>query len=542
MSKSLHIWCAQLNPTVGDLAGNAELIYTAWAHGKKATADVVLTPELAICAYPPEDLLLCDSFITRCRAAVEALAKRTALGPVLLVGTPWVVDGKLYNAVAILEGGRVVDVACKMELPNYGVFDEKRYFTPAKAAKVVTVAGVKVGIAICEDLWFGRVNKALTAAGAEVILSPNASPYEMNKRELRFATIGERVAECGLPILYVNQWGGQDELLFDGRSFAFNPNDTYPVNLRPSFRDDQWMETLVQTLDGWRFTDRKDSHSIDPVDDLYRGLIVALRDYINKSGFKKGVVIGLSGGIDSALTAVIAVDALGADRVVGVLMPSPYSSDHSVADALALAKNLGIKTHTIAIEPGMRAFDAMLAPLFEGTTPDLTEENLQARLRGMLLMAFSNKFGHMVLTTGNKSEMSVGYATLYGDMCGGYNVLKDVWKTSVFELSHYVNRNGERIPHNTIAKPPSAELRPDQTDQQSLPEYPILDGILKRLVEDYAGVDDVIANGFDPATVKRVNTLLRRSEYKRRQAPPGAKVTRRAFGKDFRFPIVNRDI
>ena len=534
---TLNFFASQQNPIIGNWAHNLNLIKQAWQEGKEQGADVVVTGELSICGYPPEDMLLRGDFIEKSKKALDDLIKHCQDGPAVIVGLPWQTDLGLWNGAAVIENGQLTALAGKRELPNYGVFDEKRYFTPCDDVCVVPIKDVNVGIAICEDMWQDRVAKSLAAKGADVIVSINASPYEMKKDKRREATMAKRSQETGLSVFYLNMWGGQDEILFDGGSLTLNAGEEKPCNHLPSFANSN---VLIPYSDG-KFKSVMETPKQSLLDELYQALVVGLRDYVQKSGFDKGVVLGLSGGIDSALCATIAADAVGPENVLGILMPSPHSSDHSVADALALGENLGIETRTIAIEDGMAAYNEMLAPLFKGLDQDVTEENIQARIRGGLLMAISNKFGKMVLTTGNKSEMAVGYATLYGDMCGGYNPLKDVYKTKVFALAEHVNKNGERIPQNTISKPPSAELRPDQLDQDSLPDYDVLDGILKRYIERNDSVDAIIARGYDKEDVLKTIGLVRGAEYKRRQAAPGTKIGERAFGKDFRFPIVNHD-
>ena len=537
MAKKLNIWCGQFDPKMGDLRANIDAIKAIYFEGVRQKADVVIFPELAICGYPPEDLLLKKMFINNCVEAVKELAAETQGNIPMLVGAPWPAEGFLFNAAILLKDGIVNTIACKTELPNYGVFDERRYFEPAPGVTTCTLGGYTVGIAVCEDVWFPRVCKDLKAKGAEVILSINASPYQMLKTKTRCEIIRHRVEETQVPLLYVNLLGGQDELIFDGRSFGQNPREDGPAFMGKAFKADQFMAVF----DGKKLSAPEVHYEpLSDMEDIYQAVVTGTRDYVVKNGFDKGVVLGLSGGVDSALAAKIAVDALGPDKVVGILMPSPYSSDHSLSDAAALAKNLGIKTHTIPIKTGMKAFDTMLSDLFAGTEPNVAEENIQARLRGMLLMAFSNKFGHMVLTTGNKSEMSVGYATLYGDMNGGYNPLKDLYKTTVFELCRHINRETEIIPENIITKPPSAELRPDQVDSDSLPDYAVLDDILYKAIEGRLSIAEIINESeADAETVRRIIRLLRRSEYKRRQAPPGVKITSIAFGRDFRFPITN---
>ena len=548
MTDRLSIAVAQINPTVGDVAGNIALIESCAAQAAEKGADLVVATELAVSGYPPEDLVLKEAFQDRIEDAVTALALRLKeqKHPAVLVGAPWRVDGHLYNAALLLDDGEIKHIRLKHELPNYGVFDEKRVFATGPLPGPIPFRDVRLGVMICEDLWFPDVAECLQESGAELLISLNGSPFDMNKVDVRLNTAIARTTETGLAQLYVNQVGGQDELAFDGGSFAVNAD--YKMVMRAPF----WSEALLmtdwqRTEHGWACTGTDTQASLSEEENVYQAMTLGLRDYVGKNGFP-GVVIGLSGGIDSALSAAVAVDALGADRVLAVMMPSPYTSAESLEDAEACANMLGIHLEDINIGPAMGAFEQMLAPVFEGRDPDITEENIQARSRGLLLMAISNKLGHMVLTTGNKSEMSVGYATLYGDMCGGYSVLKDVYKTMVFRLSHWRNAHqppgvlgpgGRVIPERIITKPPSAELRPDQKDADSLPPYDELDGILGALIEDEKSVDDVVALGYGVETVKRIWKLLDRAEYKRRQAPPGVKITLRAFGKDRRYPITN---
>ncbi|MCK5779068.1 MAG: NAD+ synthase [Rhodospirillales bacterium] len=548
MTDRLSIAVAQINPTVGDVAGNAALVEKFAVDSAKMNADLMVATELAISGYPPEDLVLKQAFQDRIEDAVIALAKRLHEQnlPAVLVGAPWRVEGKLYNAALLLDGGEVKHARLKHELPNYGVFDEKRVFATGPLPGPIPFRDVRLGVMICEDLWFPDVAECLQESGAEFLISLNGSPFDVNKVDVRLNTAIARTTETGLAQLYVNQICGQDELVFDGGSFVVNPD--YKMVMRAPF----WRESLMltewsRTPDGWVCAETDVQPSLGEEENVYQAMTLGLRDYVNKNGFP-GVVIGLSGGIDSALSAAVAVDALGADKVLAVMMPSPYTSGESLEDAAQCADMLGVRLENINIGPAMNAFEQMLAPVFEGRAPDITEENIQARARGLLLMGISNKLGHMLLTTGNKSEMSVGYATLYGDMCGGYSVLKDVYKTTVFQLSHWRNKHlppgamgpeGMVIPERIITKPPSAELRPDQKDEDSLPPYDDLDGILRALIEDEKSVDDTVALGYDEATVKRIWKLLDRAEYKRRQAPPGVKITERAFGKDRRYPITN---
>jgi NAD+ synthase len=541
----IRIALAQLNPTMGDLTGN--LAKARAARAAAADADLILFPELYIVGYPPEDLILKRAFVDDALAAVEALAADTVSGPAVLIGTPWREDGKLYNAVAHLAGGKIVGRTLKRDLPNYGVFDEKRVFSPGLSAEPFDVRGVKIGVPICEDIWSDDdIVRAIAAAGAEILLVPNGSPYEAGKEDVRLNLVKARVAAAGKPMAYLNMVGGQDEVVFDGASMVVNADGSLARLLPP------WGEKVVttewtRTASGWVCSSGEIAPPEERSQSVYHAMMLGLRDYVNKNRFP-GVVLGLSGGIDSALSAAVAVDALGADRVRCVMLPSRYTSDDSLVDAEECAKLLGVNYEIVAIEDAVNAFGTTLAPVFAGRAADTTEENIQSRIRGLILMAISNKFGPMVLTTGNKSEMSVGYATLYGDMCGGYNVLKDIYKMEVFRLSHWRNvhlpdgaqgPDGRVIPERIITKPPTAELRANQTDQDSLPPYEILDGILLCLVEQELSFEEVVAKGYDPATVKRVEHLLYLSEYKRRQAPPGVKIGPRNFGRDRRYPITN---
>ncbi len=548
MTDHLSIAIAQINPTVGDIDGNMQLLERVAREAATQHADLVVTSELAASGYPPEDLVLKTAFQDRLMAAVRDLAKTLhAEGlPAMVLGTPWRDDDKLFNAAVLLDGGEVKHVRKKYELPNYGVFDEKRVFDQGPMPGPIPFKGVRLGVMICEDLWFADVAECLEESGAEFLISLNGSPFDVDKVDVRLNTALARVTETGLASLYVNQVGGQDELAFDGGSFVINPDYTMAMRA-PFWRDAVITTEWTRTADGWTCAPGDVTPSLDRDENIYAAMVTGLRDYVAKNGFP-GVVLGLSGGVDSALSAAVAVDALGADNVWAVMMPSPYTSAESLEDAAACADLLGVKLDNVNIGPAMGAFEQMLAPLFDGRVSDITEENIQSRARGLLLMALSNKFGHMLLTTGNKSEMSVGYATIYGDMCGGYSVLKDVYKTTVFELCHWRNANrplgllgpdGPVMPERVITKPPSAELRPDQKDEDSLPPYDALDDILHGLIEHEQSVDDVTARGHDVETVKRIWRLLDRAEYKRRQAPPGVKISLRAFGKDRRYPITN---
>jgi NAD+ synthase len=547
------ITLAQLNPTVGDVVGNADKARTARARAAAHGADLVVLSELFIAGYPPEDLVLKPAFQSACRAVIEALARETADGgPAILIGSPWVEDGKLYNAVALLDGGRIAAIRYKANLPNYGVFDEKRLFARGPAAGPVTVRGVRVGVPICEDIWleesheYENVVECLAETGAEILVVPNGSPYARDKGDLRLSIAVARVTESGLPLVYLNQIGGQDELVFDGASFALNADLSVATQL-PAFEEN------ITTL-RWRKTDHglRCLGPVAPVLDGdkgdYAACVLGLRDYVGKTGFP-GVLLGVSGGIDSALCAAIAVDALGADRVRGVMLPFRFTAQVSLDDAAKLAGALGIRYEVLPIADAVNGFEKILSGTFAGLPRDITEENLQARARGTLLMAISNKTGAMVVTTGNKSEMSVGYATLYGDMNGGFNPIKDIYKTEVFRLSALRNSwkpdgalgpSGEVIPANIITRPPTAELRENQTDQDSLPPYDMLDAILERLVEREEPLASIVAEGFDREVVARIDRLLNIAEYKRRQAAPGVKVTQKNFGRDRRYPITNR--
>ena len=553
MTESLALALAQINPTVGDLDGNVERIRRARAEARAHAADLVIAGELAVSGYPPEDLVLKAAFQDAVTDSVGQLAGDTGDGgPALLVGAPWPRDGKLYNAALLLDDGRVCAEMLKHELPNYGVFDERRVFAAGPLPGPVAFRGARLGVMVCEDMWIPDVAECLAESGAEILVVINGSPFETDKKDVRLGHATARIGECGLPLVYVNLVGGQDELVFDGASFVLGAD----YSLRAQAR--AW-ETQV-LLTRWRRGEAGDTNAgwvcdqgaiarpHPELEAIYRALVLGLGDYVDKNGFP-GVLVGLSGGIDSALTAAVAVDALGADRVRLVMMPSPYTSRESLDDAAGVAESLGCRLETIPIEPAMDVFAGMLAESFQGLPANETEENIQARARGMTLMALSNKFGFMVLSTGNKSEMSVGYATLYGDMCGGFSVLKDVYKTTVFELARWRNADrpgnalgpeGQVIPDRVITKAPSAELKPGQKDADSLPPYGDLDAVLRSLIEGEMSAQDVVARGHDPAVVNQVWTMLDRAEYKRRQAPPGVKITSRSFGRDRRYPITNR--
>jgi NAD+ synthase len=544
-SDRLNLAIAQLNSTVGDVTANAEKARRARAQA--ADADLVVFPELFIAGYPPEDLVLKPAFQAACRSAVEALARETASGPAMLIGTPWVDDGKLYNAVCLLHGGRIAAVRFKVDLPNYGVFDEKRVFVPGPLPGPIEFNGVRIGAPICEDIWGPDVTECLAETGADILIVPNGSPYDRTKPDMRLNQTVARVTETGLPLLYVNQVGGQDELVFDGASFALHADRSLAFQL-PAFAEAIALTRWVREGSTWRCIDGPRATVIEGDAADYAACVLGLRDYVEKNGFP-GVVLGLSGGVDSALCAAMAVDALGPSRVHCLMLPYRYTSEESIRDAAAAAKALGVRYDVVPIAPAVEGVEESLRELFKGLPRDTTEENIQARVRGVILMSVSNKFGAMVVTTGNKSEMSVGYATLYGDMNGGFNPIKDLYKTEVYRLSRLRNRwkpagalgpAGVVIPENVITRAPTAELRENQKDQDTLPPYEVLDVILERLVEREEPVAAIAAAGFDSETVKRVERMVNIAEYKRRQAAPGVKVTLRNFGRDRRYPITNK--
>lgn len=616
MTDHFTIALAQINQFVGDLAGNSKRMLEARAAA--SASDLIVYPELQLIGYPPEDLVLKPGFIDDAALALEALAAHTGDGgPAMLVGTALRHDGQIYNAMALLDEGKVAAYRLKHELPNYGTFDEKRLFSAGPLPQPLVIRGLSFGVAICEDIWVAEVANQLRNQGAEIIVAANASPFEIGKNQQRKKLASQRVSETGLPLIYVNRIGGQDELVFDGASFVMNADTSQPIALA------KWQEQIVLTqwhrsggAGLWQCdaqqppelcyqrlslssalgvsadvgSENQDaSHtgltsleekpfaqaagrtasagagagaglSITPpllavpgdddvelLADIYCAMVTGLRDYVARNGFP-GVLLGLSGGIDSALSIAVAVDALGADRISAVMLPSRYTGQESLDDAAECARLLGVKLDNIAIHPAVQALEAMLAPAFKGRAPDLAEENIQSRIRGVTLMGLSNKFGHMLLTTGNKSEMAVGYSTIYGDMAGGYSVLKDVYKTTVFALSRWRNHykpsmalgpDGPVMPDNVISKPPTAELRDNQKDADSLPPYDSLDQILTALVEYDLTVDEIIALGHDRDTVVRIERLVYLAEYKRRQAPPGVKITRRNFGRDRRYPITH---
>jgi NAD+ synthase len=540
----LAIASVQANPKVGDIAGNEALAREALGRASALGADIALFSELFLIGYPPEDLALKPAAVRGCVEALQRLAGLTERGCAALVTLPWPhADGRPRNAIAYLAAGEVRDVAFKIDLPNYGVFDEKRIFAPGDRPLLVEMKGVRVGAPVCEDIWGQGPCAQLKAGGAEILLVPNGSPYRRTADDERLTVALERVAETGLPLVYVNQVGGQDELVFDGASFALQADGEVAMRL-PMFEDALATSTWEKQSGVWRCVDAPIAPWPSGPEEVYHAMVLGLRDYVRKSGFR-GVMLGLSGGVDSALSLVVARDALGAQGVRAFMLPSRFTSRESLEDAAACAAANGVELAEIGIAPAVQAFDTMLAGEFAGRAPDLTEENIQARVRGVTLMALSNKLGLMLLTTGNKSEMAVGYATLYGDMCGGFNVLKDLYKVDVYDICRWRNSHAvyggslDPIPERILTKAPSAELRPDQTDQDSLPPYEELDAILQGLVEEEATLDEIVARGHAPATVERVQNLLYNSEYKRRQAAPGLKIGGKAFGRDRRYPLVN---
>ena len=549
----LAVTIGQLNPIVGDIAGNAEKARRARAEAARAGSDLLALPELFLSGYPPEDLVLKPAFQAACRAKVEELARETADGgPALLIGTPWLDEGKLYNAYCLLDRGAIAAVQLKVNLPNYGVFDERRLFAAGPPPGPVNFRGVRLGLPICEDIWtewgdYEDVVECLAETGAELMIVPNGSPYSRDKDELRLNIAVARVTESGVPLIYVNQIGGQDELVFDGASFALHADRTLAFQL-PAFREIVKTVQWERAGNSWRCVDGPVVETEQGEKADYIACMLGLRDYIDKIG-SKGVVLGLSGGIDSSLVAFLSADALGPERVYCVMLPYRYTSQQSLDDAAQVANALRIRYEVVPIESAVMGLETALAPLFAGKPRDVTEENLQSRTRGTILMAISNKLGLIVVTTGNKSEMSVGYATLYGDMNGGFNPIKDLYKTEVYRLSRLRNGwkpdgalgpHGPVIPDSILTRAPSAELRENQTDQDTLPPYDVLDQILARLVEREEPIAKIAAEGFDRETVMKVERMLHLAEYKRRQAAPGVKVTLKNFGRDRRYPIVNR--
>jgi NAD+ synthase len=544
----LTLTIAQLNPIVGDIAGNAEKARRARSKAAADGADLVVFSELFICGYPPEDLVLKPALQEACRSAIEALALETADGgPAMLIGTPWVENGCLYNAVALLDGGHVAALRFKVDLPNYGVFDEKRVFVPGEMPGPINFRGVRIGVPICEDIWGPEPVECISETGGEILLVPNGSPYRRGVIDERLNVAVARVKDAGLPLVYVNQVGGQDELVFEGASFVLNSDLAFGAQL-PAFREAVATVEFTRTGEGWACGGGPNA-TLEAGDEAdYAACVLGVRDYVDKNGFP-GVVIGLSGGVDSALCAAMAVDALGPERVRCVMLPYRFTSQASLDDAAEIARALGVHYDIVPIANAVEGLEKALSPLMAGLKRDVTEENLQARARGTMLMAISNKFGLMVMTTGNKSEMSAGYATLYGDMNGGFNPVKDLYKTEVYRLARLRNAwkpegalgpSGRVIPENVIVRAPTAELRENQTDQDSLPPYHVLDAILERLVEREEPIAAIVAAGFDRELVGRIERLLYIAEYKRRQACPGVKVTLKSFGRDRRYPITNK--
>lgn len=545
MTTTLKIASAQLNAHVGALASNMAKARDAYARAKADGADILVLPEQFVIGYPAEDLVLKPAAIEDCRVHAEEFARLTKDGPAVVFNLPWLDGDKLYNAALFMRDGKITDVRKKHHLPNYGVFDEARVFTRGPLPDPIEFKGIKIGLPICEDLWQPGVASHLANLGAEILISPNGSPWRRTALSERVEALGEKVHNEGLPLIYVNQIGGQDELVFDGSSFSMDAEGQIVQALK-SFVEDYDCATWEKRDGIWVCADAKIEKQLTGHEADWRAMCLGLGDYVNKNRFKQ-IVLGLSGGVDSAAVAAIAADALGPDRVWCVMMPSRYTAGESLGDAQDCAERIGCRYDVIAIKPAFDAFQDMLAPLFGDLPFDTTEENMQSRSRALTLMAISNKFGPMVVTTGNKSEMAVGYATLYGDMCGGYNPVKDIYKTELFELCKWRNKNtpedllggGYPIPDNIITKPPSAELRDDQKDSDSLPEYHVLDDILFGLIEQELPVEDIIARGHAPELVKRIQNLLFIAEYKRRQAPPGVKIGSKNFGKDRRYPITN---
>jgi NAD+ synthase len=547
MADRFRITLGQLNPTVGDLAGNAAQARDAWAQGKAAGADLVALPEMFIAGYNAQDLVMKPAFQRDVMTHIEALAAECADGPALAIGAPLVEGGALYNAYLVLKGGKIASRVLKHHLPNETVFDEVRIFDSGPLGGPYSVGNTRIGSPICEDAWHEDVAETLAETGAEFLLVPNGSPYYRGKFDTRLSHMVARVVETDLPLIYLNMVGGQDDQIFDGASFGLNAGGKLAFQM-PAFDAVIQHVDLERGPDGWRILEGEKAVHADAYAQDYRVMAQGLRDYMRKTGFKK-VLLGMSGGIDSAIVATIAVDALGADNVRCVMLPSEYTSEASLEDAKACAKALGARYDFVPIKQGRDAITQTLAPLFEGTEPDLTEENIQSRLRGLLLMALSNKFGEMLLTTGNKSEVAVGYATIYGDMAGGYNPIKDLYKMRVFETCRWRNANhadwmmgpkGAVIPENIITKAPSAELRDDQKDSDSLPDYPELDAMLAILVDNDGSIADCVAAGFDRDVAKKVEHLVYISEYKRFQSAPGPRLTKGAFWLDRRYPIANR--
>ena len=549
MSDSLKIYLAQIDTIVGAIDKNVARITAVRETAAQEGANLVVFPELCLSGYPPEDLVLRDDFMDYVAQGAEELARITADGgPAILIGAPWKGEhGARHNAALLLHDGEIAAVRFKHHLPNYGIFDEARVFEPGPyPEEPVEFGAVKLGVVICEDMWFPNCTRQLKESGADILIVMNASPFETGKPDLRQSRAESRVRETGLPLLYLNLIGGQDEVVFDGSSFVMSRFGRVVLRM-PSWQEKCLMTVWEPEDGGWRCHDQPIDPTMGRRENIWRALMTGLRSYVEKNNFP-GVLLGLSGGIDSAITTAVAVDALGADRVWCVMMPSPYTAQESIEDAAEVARLCRVRLDTIPISPMMERYNSALAPIFEDRPHDLTEENIQARIRGTILMALSNKFGHMLLSTSNKSEASVGYATLYGDMCGGYSVIKDLYKTKIFLLSRWRNKHypdgllgpaGLVMPERVITKPPSAELRPNQTDQDSLPPYDVLDAILEGLIESGRSVADLVNDGHEEAVVRAVRRMLDRAEYKRRQAPPGIKISTLAFGRDRRYPITN---
>jgi NAD+ synthase len=547
MAERFRLTLAQLNPTVGAISANAALAHEAWLAAREAGAQMLALPEMFLTGYQTQDLIQRPAFIDDVMAEMETLAVKCADGPAIGIGGPLVQGGRLFNAYYVLEGGRIAATVLKHHLPNDSVFDEKRLFSSAEMHGPYRVGPLRIGSPICEDSWFADVSETLAETGAEILLVPNGSPYHRDKLSVRQTLMVARVVETGLPLVYLNLLGGQDDQVFDGASFVLNPGGALALQM-PAFEPAIAHVDFVETAEGWRAEKGDLAPQPDVWEADYHAMVLSLRDYLAKTGFKK-VLLGLSGGIDSAIVATIAADAIGPQNVRCVMLPSEYTSQASLEDAKEVAEALGCRYDFVPIAEGRTAITNTLSPLFAGLAPDLTEENIQSRLRGLLLMALSNKFGEMLLTTGNKSEVAVGYCTIYGDMAGGFNPIKDLYKTRVFETCRWRNANhrpwmlapaGQVIPPRVIDKPPSAELRPDQKDEDSLPPYPVLDAILEAIVDNDVSVADLVEAGYDRDTVKKVEKLVYLSEYKRFQAAPGTRLTRRAFWLDRRYPIINR--
>ena len=547
MSDKFKISLAQLNATVGDLSGNTQKVMEAWEIARDQRSDLIAFPELFITGYNPQDLILKTAFQKAATSSIEQIATACSQGPAIAIGGPFCDDDKLYNSYYILADGKIQAVIKKHHLPNEEVFDEVRLFSSGNVDGPFQIGKMRIGSPICEDAWHSDIVETLAETGAQTLLVPNGSPYYRGKTDIRQNVMVSRVVESGLPLVYLNLVGGQDDQVFDGGSFVLNPGGELVLQL-PQFEENIATCVFRKSAEGWLANTGKKSRILDSMESDYFAMVIGLRDYCRKAGFEQ-VVLGLSGGVDSALVATIAADALGPEAVRAVMLPSEYTSENSLEDALELAKNLKCRYDYLSIEESRLAISNTLSDLFEGTQPDLTEENIQSRLRGVLLMAISNKFGEMLLTTGNKSEVSVGYSTIYGDMAGGYNPIKDLYKTRVFDMCRWRNENERSwmkatgtniIPVNIIEKPPSAELRPDQKDSDSLPDYFVLDGILKILVDDDGTIKDCINEGYSKEDAKRIQKLLFTNEYKRYQAAPGTRLSKRAFWLDRRYPIVNR--